>query len=134
MGFGFWGSEVFVYGWFVEEKVLTKESPSCGGFRDEPDLGYIFVHEDNCGKEESIGARSGDEGHIVIEFDGYHVQVFKGPVSPLDDRMSGRGTGLLKCIAEERHWQQTWVWSSMTHRMSSAQTQQTFCRLCADFL
>ena len=91
MGFGFWGSEVFAFIWSVGEKVHTKGSPSCGGFRDEPDLGYIFVHEDNCGKEESIGARSGDEGHIVIEFDGFHVQVLTGSVSPLNDRMSGIG-------------------------------------------
>ena len=91
MDFGFWGFGVFVFGWSVREKVLTKGSPSCGGFRDEPDLGYIFVHEDNCGKKESIGARSGDEGHIVTEWNGFHVQVLTGPVSPLDNRMSGIG-------------------------------------------
>ena len=86
LGFG-----VFVFGWSVGVKVLTKGSPSCGGFRDEPDLGYIFVHEDNCCKEERIGARSRDEGHIVIEFNGFHVQVLTGPVSLLDDRMSSIG-------------------------------------------
>ena len=91
MGFGFWGSEVFVFGWSVGEKVLTKGSPSCGGFWDEPDLEYIFVHEDNCSKEEKIRARSGDEGHIVIEFEGFNVQVLTDPVSPLNDRMSGIG-------------------------------------------
>ena len=89
MDFGFWGFGVFVFGWSVREKVLTKGSPSCGGFRNEPDLGDIFVHEDNCSKEESIGARSGNEGLIVIEIDSFNVQVLTGPVSPLDDRMSG---------------------------------------------